>query len=96
MNTSKEHALELFPRDVDALIADIGLPAFAGKQVIDWIYKKQVTSVDEMTNISKEKRLLLEERLFFRRSKCVKPKKHPMEPLKNYFRGTQARNRQKL
>ena len=75
MNTSKVHALELFPRDVDALIAEIGLPTFAGKQVIDWIYKKQVTSVDEMTNISKEKRLLLEERLFFRRSKCVKTQK---------------------
>lgn len=73
--TTKEHALELFPRDIEAIVADIGLPTFAGKQVLDWIYKKQISSVDEMTNISKEKRELLGERLFFRRSKCLKTQK---------------------
>ena len=51
------------------------MPTFAGKQVLDWIYKKQISSVDEMTNISKEKRELLGERLFFRRSKCLKTQK---------------------
>ena len=70
--TTKEHALELFPRDIEAIVADIGMPTFAGKQVLDWIYKKQISSVDEMTNISKEKRELLGERLFFRRSKCLR------------------------
>lgn len=73
--TTKEHALELFPRDIEAIVADIGMPTFAGKQVLDWIYKKQISSVDEMTNISKEKRELLGERLFFRRSKCLKTQK---------------------
>ena len=48
MNAQKVHALELFPRDIDAIVAEIGLPTFAGKQVLDWIYQKQVTSVDEM------------------------------------------------
>ena len=51
------------------------MPTFAGKQVLDWIYKKQISSVDEMTNISKEKRELLGERLSFRRSKCLKTQK---------------------
>jgi len=75
LTETKEHALELFPRDIDAIVAEIGMPAFAGKQVIDWIYKKQVTSVAEMTNIAKEKRELLEERIFFRRSTCIKTQK---------------------
>ena len=75
MNTSNEHALEFFPRDAEALVAEIGLPTFASKQIMDWIYKKQVTSVDEMTNVSKYKRELLEDKIFFRRSKCVKTQK---------------------
>ena len=75
MTETKEHALELFPRDVDAIVANIGMPTFAGKQVLDWIYKKQVTSVDDMSNIAKEKRQLLEERLLFRRSKSIKTQK---------------------
>ncbi len=52
MTETKEHALELFPRDVDAIVANIGMPTFAGKQVLDWIYKKQVTSVGDMSNIA--------------------------------------------
>tara|TARA_X000001036_G_scaffold16071_3_gene13430 strand:+ start:9523 stop:10563 length:1041 start_codon:yes stop_codon:yes gene_type:complete len=75
LNAQKVHALELFPRDIDAIVAEIGLPTFAGKQVLDWIYQKQVTSVDEMSNISKEKRELLAERIYFRRSKCLKTQK---------------------
>jgi 23S rRNA (adenine2503-C2)-methyltransferase len=75
LTATKEHALELLPRDIEAIVADIGLPAFAGKQVLDWIYKKQITSVDEMTNIAKDKRELLGERIYFRRSKCIKTHK---------------------
>ncbi len=51
------------------------MPTFAGKQVADWIYNKQVKSVDEMTNIAKDKRHLLGERIYFRRSKCIKTQK---------------------
>ena len=38
--TSKQHALELFPRDVDAIVADLGLPQYSSKQILDWIYTK--------------------------------------------------------
>lgn len=30
-----------------------GLPSFAGGQIADWLYKKRVKSIDEMTNLSK-------------------------------------------
>ena len=72
MTTKKEHALELFPRDIDSIVAEIGLKTFAGKQIIDWIYNKQVSFADEMTNIAKDSRELLSERLLFRRSKIIK------------------------
>ena len=37
----------------------IGLPGFAAKQISDWLYKKEILSVDEMTNLSKKTRELL-------------------------------------
>lgn len=81
--TQKEHALELFPRDIEAMTASIGLPPFATEQVLDWIYKKQITSIDEMSNISKAKRDLLEDQLFLRRSQLVTTSKASDGTIKN-------------
>ncbi|MCC8144628.1 MAG: 23S rRNA (adenine(2503)-C(2))-methyltransferase RlmN [Tannerellaceae bacterium] len=39
-----------------------GLPGFAARQMADWIYKKKVTSIADMTNIAAAKRALLEEK----------------------------------
>ena len=39
-----------------ALVKDFGLPAFTAKQIADWLYSKNVTSIDEMTNLSKSAR----------------------------------------
>ena len=41
---------------------ELGLPAFAGSQMAQWIYVKHVRSIDEMTNISKVNRDRLSER----------------------------------
>lgn len=30
----------------------VGLPRFAGKQIAEWLYRKRVTAIDQMTNIS--------------------------------------------
>jgi 23S rRNA (adenine2503-C2)-methyltransferase len=37
----------------------LGLPGFAARQIADWLYKKEITSIDEMTNLSKKTRELL-------------------------------------
>jgi 23S rRNA (adenine2503-C2)-methyltransferase len=37
------------------------LPPYAAKQMADWLYKKRITSIDAMTNISAAKRAWLEE-----------------------------------
>lgn len=34
------------------IVQSLGLPAFVGKQLADWIYKKKVSSFDRMSNIS--------------------------------------------
>ena len=37
----------------------IKLPGFAAKQIADWLYKKEIQSIEEMTNLSKKTRELL-------------------------------------
>ena len=37
----------------------LGMPAFTGGQMAQWLYQKHVTSIDEMTNISKANREML-------------------------------------
>lgn len=44
----------------DAVVA-LGMPRFTGKQIAEWLYHKRVTSIDEMSNISKANRALLAE-----------------------------------
>ena len=38
-----------------------GMPAFTAKQIADWIYKKRIRSIDEMSNISLKNREKLNE-----------------------------------
>jgi len=49
----------LFGKTLNELIAvtkRIGLPGFAARQIADWLYKKNIQSIDEMTNLSKRMR----------------------------------------
>jgi 23S rRNA (adenine2503-C2)-methyltransferase len=73
--TLQQHALELFPRDVDSIVAELGLPQFTSKQILDWIYTKKIDSIDEMSNIAKRHRIVLAEQLQLRRSKVVTTQK---------------------
>ena len=43
------------------LMADLGLPKFRAKQVIQWLYQKGATSYDQMTNLPKALREKLQE-----------------------------------
>jgi len=52
----------LYGKTLNELIAvtkRIGLPGFAAKQLSDWLYKKEIHSIDEMTNLSLKTRKLL-------------------------------------
>jgi len=53
---------KLYGKTLNELIAvtkRISLPGFAAKQISDWLYKKEIQSVEEMTNLSKRTRELL-------------------------------------
>jgi 23S rRNA (adenine2503-C2)-methyltransferase len=53
---------KLFGKTINELIAvtkRVGLPGYAAKQIADWLYKKEIHSLDEMTNLSKRMRELL-------------------------------------
>jgi 23S rRNA (adenine2503-C2)-methyltransferase len=53
---------KLYGKTINELIAvtkRIGLPGFAAKQISDWLYKKEIQSIGEMTNLSKKTRDLL-------------------------------------
>jgi 23S rRNA (adenine2503-C2)-methyltransferase len=45
--------------DLKSIVKDFGLPAFTAKQIADWLYKKHVRSIDEMTNLSQKARAAL-------------------------------------
>lgn len=47
--------------EIAAVCAELGWPRFRGKQVFSWVHAKGVSSIDEMTNLSKEQRQVLAE-----------------------------------
>jgi 23S rRNA (adenine2503-C2)-methyltransferase len=53
---------KLYGKTLNELIAvtkRIGLPGFAARQLADWLYKKEIQTIEEMTNLSKRTRELL-------------------------------------
>ncbi|MBK9390024.1 MAG: 23S rRNA (adenine(2503)-C(2))-methyltransferase RlmN [Bacteroidetes bacterium] len=50
---------KLYGKNLNELIAvtkRLGLPGFTARQIADWLYKKEISSIDEMTNLSKKTR----------------------------------------
>lgn len=48
--------------ELKGVAAEVGLPAFAAKQLAQWVYQRGVATIDEMTNLSKGARERLNER----------------------------------
>ena len=43
-------------KELEQVAADLQLPGFAAKQIADWLYKKKIGSIGDMTNLSKQAR----------------------------------------
>lgn len=56
-----EQLLGKTPDELKEIALKVGLPAFTGKQIAQWMYGRKVRSIDEMTNISKVGRERLKE-----------------------------------
>lgn len=57
----REQLLGKTPVELKDIALKVGLPAFTGKQIAQWMYGRKVRSIDEMTNISKAGRERLKE-----------------------------------
>lgn len=57
----KRRLLGMTLNELKEVAAQVGLPGYAAKQMADWLYKKKITSIAEMSNIAIAKRSLLEE-----------------------------------
>ncbi|MBP5368627.1 MAG: 23S rRNA (adenine(2503)-C(2))-methyltransferase RlmN [Bacteroidales bacterium] len=52
----KKPLLGLTLNQITEITAQIGAPKFVAKQIVDWLYKKNVSDIDQMTNLSKKVR----------------------------------------
>jgi len=52
----KTRLLGMTPEELRQAALEVGLPAFAGKQMAQWLYQKRVKDISEMTNLSKQGR----------------------------------------
>lgn len=48
--------------ELQQVAENVGMPKFSARQMADWLYKKQVSSIEEMTNLSKDAREQLTEK----------------------------------
>ena len=61
METPKTALLGKTLYEIQQIVANLGMPKFAAKQITAWLYDKKVGSIDEMTNLSLKHRELLKE-----------------------------------
>ena len=57
----QEHLFGKTLEELKDLSVKLGLPSFTGRQLAEWLYKKEVPSFEEMTNLSLKARALLKE-----------------------------------
>jgi 23S rRNA (adenine2503-C2)-methyltransferase len=51
--------------ELTVLAVELGLPKFTGKQMAEWLYQKDISTIEEMTNLSKKARELLSDKYEF-------------------------------
>ena len=61
LNDEKKVLLGLSLDEMKAIVRELGMPAFTAGQILKWLYQQHVTSIDEMTNLSKANRERLKE-----------------------------------
>ena len=59
--TTKRKLMGMSLEELREAASGLGMPAFAGGQMADWLYRRHVSSIDAMTNLSKVNRARLSE-----------------------------------
>lgn len=58
--------------ELKVIVSELGLPSFTAKQIADWLYRKEVRSIDEFSNLSKVARQKLSEKYCFGLTEPIK------------------------
>ena len=61
MDTQKKTLIGMSLAELRQAATELGMPAFTGGQIADWLYRRHATDISEMTNISKVNRTKLAE-----------------------------------
>ncbi len=61
MDSGKKILLGMTPAELKEACRNLGMPSFTGMQIAQWLYAKHATTIDEMTNLSKQNREKLAE-----------------------------------
>jgi 23S rRNA (adenine2503-C2)-methyltransferase len=61
----KEMLFGKTPEELEQMVLSLGLPKFTARQISDWLYKKDITSIDQMSNLSLKNRNTLKEKYSF-------------------------------
>lgn len=52
-------------KQLQEIVIELGLPKFTAKQITDWLYKKDINSIDEMSNLALKSREFLKQHFEF-------------------------------
>jgi len=69
---------ELFGKtlsELQLIVKELGLAKYVAAQITDWLYKKEISSIDEMSNLSKKTKALLNENYTYGVSKPISVQK---------------------
>ena len=61
MDNEKRPLIGMTLAELKSAVKELGMPQFTASQIMKWLYQQHVTSIDEMTNISKANREKLSE-----------------------------------
>ncbi|MBP7954842.1 MAG: 23S rRNA (adenine(2503)-C(2))-methyltransferase RlmN, partial [Parabacteroides sp.] len=59
---AKRRLLGMTLNELKDVAAELNLPAYASKQIADWLYKKRIVSISDMTNLSAANRNTLSDK----------------------------------
>ena len=85
MTAVKTDIRELSLEELKAVLVEKGKKAFRAKQVYEWLWKKHASSFEEMTNLSKPMRTLLEEEFIINMASIKTEQKSSDRTIKTAF-----------
>lgn len=72
MDSIKEKLFGKNLTELSSIVAELNMPKFTAKQIASWLYQKDISSIEEMSNVSKKNRELLAKKYEFGLTQHIK------------------------